>query len=63
MRRWLVVLLPSALAVALCASLSLEAPKVAQLTLLSSETITSVSPLQYASYLRPKGPEMVRLGR
>jgi hypothetical protein len=49
------------LTIALCASLSQEAPKVATLTLKSSEPLASFSMLMSASYLKSKGPEMVRL--
>lgn len=61
--RHLSAMLPcSVLAVALASSLSLEAPKVAKLTLISSEALSSFSLLMNASYLKPTGPEMVRLG-
>ena len=39
-----------------------EAAPVAQLTVKSSEPLTSFSKLMHASYLRPSGLEMVRLG-
>jgi hypothetical protein len=55
---------PVAMAAMFCVFLipAAEAKPVARLTLKSSEPLASFSMLMNASYLKPKGPEMVRLG-